>query len=165
MPQVITLDDDQAAASSATGRLEEFAPQQRRAQQHETLEIDLDVREVLADVFVNLAEPFADIESVGRVHRGAALRANEIVEREEGGERGGLVPLVGACDEVLDPPASGASVTSFGRDAQASPQCGKAASWNAGESRDHVGTHLDAQEVSRERKGANFAVDGIRWGR
>jgi len=164
MAQVIPLNDDQAAASLALRGHQEFAPQQHRAQQHETLDIDLNVREEGAQVFVNPDEPFADFKSVGQGHRGDSLRANEVVEHEEGGERSGLVPPLGAHDEVLDAPAGRASVAGLGRDPQASPQCGRAASGDAGETGDRVGADLAAQEVSRERKGANFAVDGIRLG-
>ena len=164
MPQVIALNDDQAAASLALRGHHEVAPQQHRAQQHETLDIDLNVREEGAQVFVYSDEPFADFKPIGQGHRGNRLRANEVVEHEESGERSGLVPPLGARDEVLDAPAGRASVAGFGRDPQASPQCGKAASWDAGETGDRVGADLAAQEVSRERKGANFAVDGIRLG-
>ena len=161
IPTVVTLDDDQGAAVSAGGGLQEFTPQQRRAQQLQTLEIDLDVREVLAHVFVDLAQPLADVESVGSVRPGASRRANEMVDHEEGGEPGGCVPLVGARDKALNSPGSGTSVTCFCRNAQTSPHCGKATSWDTGESRDHVGTDLEAKEAFGERKGANLAVDGI----
>lgn len=163
MPQVIPFDDDQAATSLALGGHQEFAPQQHRAQQHETLDIDLNVREEGAQVFVNSDEPFAHVKPIGQGHRGDRLRANEVVDHEEGGERSGLMSPLGARNEVLDAPAGGASMAGFGRDPQASPQCGKAASWDAGETGDRVGADLAAQKVSRERKGAKFAVDGIRW--
>jgi len=165
MPAVVALDDDQAAAGPAVGRLEEVAPHERRAQEHEILEVDLDVGEELAHVFVDRAQSLTGAEPVGTPWRWAALWANEIVEHEKRGERGSLEPTIWAGDETLDPPGGGASVTGFGRDDQTSPQCGKAASGDAGESRDHVGTDLEAQKTSRERKGAHLAIDGILGGR
>jgi len=164
MPAVVALDDDHAAAMTAGDRLEDFAPHERRAQEHQTLEIDLDFGEELANVFVDVTQPLTDRESVRTARRRAALRADEIVEHEERGVRGSSEPMIWTRDEARNPPRRGSSVTGFGRDAQPPPQCTKAASGNSGESRDHIGTDLEANEAFGEREATNLAIDGVLWG-
>jgi len=161
MPAVVPLEDDRAATAEAPADLEMFAPHQACVQQQESLEVDLDVGETRADVFVDLAQPLADVEPIEPARRGAAFGADEIAKHEERGERGGLEPALGGCDERLGSPVRVAAGPGGGGNIQPSPQCSKAVSREAGEFHDHLGAHLEAQKPFGEREYVGVAVDHI----
>ena len=147
VPLVVTFDDDQAAAAPAVSRLEQVPLHQRRAQQIDSFEIDLDFRKEPSQVFPQLAESPADFLAMERVTWAADLRVDEIGLHEERCNGRGFAPSVGILDEGRHTPGRGPAVAGFEGDTHSASQHGKLAAAKARELQDHVGAYLLAQKV------------------